>query len=106
MDSNRTEYGFAAIALAFVAGGLIGTTLGLLFAPRTGLETREKIRGQAEGAREKVRETAQAAKEKAKDLAEAGKERSTEVREKFQGSVENVKKRVSPKKENPYPKGA
>jgi len=44
MDSNRTGYGFAALALAFVIGGLIGAGLGFLFAPRTGRETREKIK--------------------------------------------------------------
>jgi len=44
MDSNHTEYKFAALALAFVIGGLIGAGLGFLFAPRTGRETREKIK--------------------------------------------------------------
>ncbi len=44
MDSNRTEYNFSALALAFVIGGLIGAGLGFLFAPRTGRETREKIK--------------------------------------------------------------
>lgn len=44
MDSTRTEYGFAAVALVFIAGGLLGVTLGLFFAPRTGVETRERIK--------------------------------------------------------------
>ena len=55
MNSDRTEYGFAALTLAFVAGGLIGATLGVLFAPRPGVETREKIKERAEEARGKAK---------------------------------------------------
>ena len=99
MNSNRTEYGFAALALAFVTGGLIGATLGLLFAPRTGVETREKIKDQAEGAREKLKETAETVRERAEGLAEAGKEKLSEVREKVQESVEKIKEKVSSKNE-------
>ena len=99
MESNRTEYGFAALALAFVTGGLIGATLGLLFAPRTGAETREKIEERAKGAREKVRETAKTVREKAEGMAETGKEKFTEVRGKVQESAEKVKERVSREKE-------
>ncbi len=99
MNSNRTEYGFAALALAFVTGGLIGATLGLLFAPRTGVETREKIKDQAEGARERLKETAETVRERAEGLAEAGKEKLSEVREKVQESVEKIKEKVSSKNE-------
>ena len=99
MNSNRSEYTFAALALTFVAGGLIGATFGLLFAPRTGPETREKIKEQAEGAREKVRETAKTAQERAKKLTEAGKEKFSEAREKVQESVGKIREKVSPKKE-------
>ena len=106
MESNRTEYGFAALALAFVTGGLIGATLGLLFAPRTGVETRERIEERAKGAREKARETAKTVRERAEEFAEAGKEKISEIRGKVEKSVEKIKEKVSPKKEEEEVKGA
>lgn len=99
MQSNRTEYGFAARALAFVTGGLIGATLGLLFAPRTGLETREKIEEGAKCAREKAREAAKTVRERAEEFAEVGKDKISEMRGKVEQSVEKIKEKVSQKKE-------
>ena len=99
MQSNRTEYGFAALALAFVTGGLIGATLGLLFAPRTGVETRERIEKRAKGAREKARETAKTVRGRAEEFAEAGKEKASKIRGKVEQSVEKIKEKVSQKKE-------
>ena len=99
MNSNRSEYTFAALALTFVAGGLIGASFGLLFAPRKGTETRGKIKEQAEGARDKVRETAKTAQERAEKLTEAGKEKFSEARGKVEQSVEKIKEKVSQKKE-------
>jgi len=99
MDCNRNEYGFAALALAFVTGGIIGATLGLLFAPRSGLETRERIKERAESAGEKIREKAESVREKAGEWAEVGKEKFSDVRGKVQESVEKIKESMSCKKE-------
>ena len=99
MDSNRTEYSFAALALAFVIGGLIGAGLGFLFAPRTGRETREKIRERGENHLKNSLIRLRPFVEKAKGLAEAGKEKFSEVRGKVQESIGRIKKKVSPKKE-------
>ena len=106
MDSNRTGYGFAALALAFVIGGLIGAGLGFLFAPRTGRETREKIKERGRGARGKLRDAFETIREEAKGLAEAGKEKFSEVRGKVQESIGRIKKKVSPKKEEEEAKEA
>jgi hypothetical protein len=58
MDTNRTLYDRFASALTLVAGGLIGATVGILFAPRSGLELREdaweKFRDAGRKLKEKV----------------------------------------------------
>jgi len=96
MNSDRTEYGFAALTLAFVAGGLIGATLGLLFAPRPGVETREKIKERAGEAREKLRDAVETIREKAEGLAETGKEKYAEISGKVRDSVDKIKEKVHP----------
>ena len=83
MDSNRAEYSFATLALAFVIGGLIGASLGFVFAPRTGRETREKIRARGENHLKDSRIRLRPLVEKAKGLAEAGKEKFSKVKINF-----------------------
>ena len=100
MDSNRTEYSDAALALTFIIGGFIGATLGLLFAPRTGTELRGKIKERAKGAREKALESTETVRERAEKLAEAGKERLAEGREKAKELVGNIRERVLPKEQD------
>ena len=95
MSSDRSEYGFAALALAFITGGLIGTAAGLLFAPRAGVETRERVKEQAEEARGLLRETAETVKARAEELAGTGKEKISEVQEKVQESVEKIKENLA-----------
>jgi len=95
MSSNRTEYGFAALSLAFVAGGLVGAALGILFAPQAGVETREKIKERAEEAREKLRDAVETLRAKAEGLAEAGKEKYSELHGKVRDSVDKIKEKVS-----------
>jgi len=77
MDSNRKENNFAALALAFVIGGLIGVTgLGLLLLPRKGRETREKIKEQGGESLEKPQDTVKDIWTEGKELAEAEKEKA------------------------------
>lgn len=95
MSSDRPEYGFAALALAFVTGGLIGAALGLLYAPRTGVETREKIKERAGEAKEKFRDAVETLREKTEGMTEAGKEKYSEICEKVRGGVEKIKEKVS-----------
>ncbi len=94
MNSDRTEYGFAALTLVFIAGGLIGATLGVLFAPRPGVETREKIKERAGEAREKLRDAVETIRDKAEGLAEAGKEKYSEICGKVRDSVDKIKEKV------------
>jgi hypothetical protein len=83
MDSNRAEYSFATLALAFVIGGLIGAGLGFFFVPRTGRETREKIKERGGKSGKKLRDAVETIREKTKGLAEAGKEKFSKVKINF-----------------------
>ena len=60
--------------LWFLAGLGIGAALGILYAPKTGEETRQKIREAAEQGRDAVKESAQKAREQAGTWADKGRE--------------------------------
>lgn len=60
--------------LWFLAGLGIGAALGILYAPKTGEETRQKIREAAEQGRDVVKDRAQQAKEQAGTWADKGRD--------------------------------
>ena len=60
--------------LWFLAGLGIGAALGILYAPKTGEETRQQIRDAAEQGRDAVKESAQKAKEQAGTWADKGRD--------------------------------
>ena len=60
--------------LWFLAGLGIGAALGILYAPKTGEETRQKIREAAEQGRDVVKESAQKAREQAGTWADKGRD--------------------------------
>jgi len=54
MSDERCCSGSGGIMLAFLAGGLVGAGLALLYAPASGRETRERIGGLAEDLKKKT----------------------------------------------------
>lgn len=66
----------------FLAGLGIGAVLGILFAPKSGEETREYLADKAEQGREYAQRKARELRERAEELVERGKE--TVVRQKDQ----------------------
>ena len=74
--------------LWFLAGLGLGGIAGILYAPRSGSETREALRSKAEEGREFVRERARQAREQANGWADRGREVFTQQKEQFRSAYE------------------
>jgi gas vesicle protein len=74
--------------LWFFAGLGIGTVLGILYAPHSGIETREALRSKAEEGREYVRSRAREAREQASDWADRGRDVLNQQKEQFRSAYE------------------
>jgi len=67
MNDNRD------ILWAFILGGLLGATLGVLYAPKSGKETRSKIKELGEEIADKVSDLSDDFKETSRKLYEEGR---------------------------------
>jgi len=74
--------------LWFLAGLGIGTMAGILYAPRSGSETREALRSRAEEGREYVRNRAREAREQASEWADRGRDVLNQQKEQFRSAYE------------------
>lgn len=72
----------------FVAGLAIGAISGLLYAPRSGDETREALRSKAEEGRDFVKQRAKEARERAAGWADKGREAFSQQKEQFKSAYE------------------
>jgi len=78
MDEKKQGSSLSTIA-AFFVGGLIGSILGLLFAPLSGQETRARIRETSTDAKDRTVETAARTKELTTEISEIAKEKAAEL---------------------------
>jgi len=69
--SNSRDSG--ETVLAFLLGGIIGASLGMLFAPRPGNETREKLKVLLEDLGDKAEVLVEEGKEKVDDIVQEAK---------------------------------
>ena len=101
MDNERQGNGLVVL-LAFFTGGLIGSLLGLLFAPMAGRETREKIREASTDVKERTITAAHQARdattERVTDLVDKGKARVDDATESVRVAVEAGKSAFVEKK--------
>jgi gas vesicle protein len=74
--------------LWFLAGLGIGAALGILYAPKTGEETRQKIREAAEQSRDVVKERARQAREQAGTWADKGRDYLNAQKEQVRSAYE------------------
>jgi gas vesicle protein len=72
----------------FLAGLGLGALAGVLYAPRSGSETREAIRARAEEGREFMKNRAREAKDQASQWADKGREVVTQQKEQFRAAYE------------------
>jgi gas vesicle protein len=72
----------------FLAGLGLGALAGVLYAPRSGAETREVLRARAEEGREYVRGRAREAREQAQGWADRGREVVNQQKEQFRAAYE------------------
>lgn len=72
----------------FLAGLGVGALAGVLYAPRSGSETREVLRARAEEGRDYVRNRAREAREQAEEWAGRGREVVNQQKEQFRAAYE------------------
>lgn len=72
----------------FIIGGLIGVALGILYAPKSGKETREEIRRSSEELLDKAKEQFEELSQKVEKLAGREKELLAEKKEKVKKALD------------------
>jgi len=72
----------------FLAGLGLGALAGVLYAPRSGSETREAIRARAEEGRAYVKDRAREAREQAQEWADRGRDVVSQQKEQFRAAYE------------------
>jgi gas vesicle protein len=81
-DHDSSSFGW------FLAGLGLGAVVGVLYAPRSGSETREALRARADEGREYMKNRARDAKEQASDWVDRGREVVTQQKDQFRAAYE------------------
>jgi gas vesicle protein len=101
MAHEDSGHNAGSIILSFFIGGLVGAGVALLLAPRSGRETRERIRGLADEVKEKAGEVAEQVKERATTALEKGKEVLEEKKSVIAKAIEAGKEAYEKEKGKP-----
>ena len=72
----------------FLAGLGLGAVVGVLYAPRSGSETREVLRSRAEEGREYMKSRAREAKDQASEWVDRGRDVVSQQKEQFRAAYE------------------
>lgn len=93
-----SEHNSAESILAFLLGAAVGATLGILFAPAAGRETRKKLLELAQDLQDKAEDVAIQAKEKVKEVVAEGEKFVSEEKERLEAAFAAGKKAYEAKK--------
>ena len=80
------------VLLAFLLGGIVGAAIGILYAPRSGKETREKLHGLTDDLSDKIKDIGDEVKERAEHVISDAKDKITNQKEKFESAFDAGKK--------------
>jgi gas vesicle protein len=81
-DSNSNSF------LWFLAGLGVGAVVGVMYAPRSGNETREALRSKAEEGRDFVRQRAHQARTQASDWVDRGRDVLSQQKDQFRAAYD------------------
>jgi len=76
-------------------GAAIGTTIGVLFAPKSGRETRQEIKENVEAAQEKTEAMIASTKDKAQHMYEEGREAIVEKKDWVLDKIESGREAIA-----------
>lgn len=91
-EESEFESGSATWLLAFILGGLLGAAAALLFAPKSGRQTREQLKDIAQDAREKAGSYYDQARGTISTAMQKGAEVFKQKKEEIKSEVESVVK--------------
>lgn len=98
MDTQNTKCSPRSVMLAFFGGALAGVIAGILFAPKSGEETRRELKGYARRTEEDLIEKAKEARAALDDAIERGKhfvaEKRVDVEAAVKAGKEAMKERM------------
>jgi gas vesicle protein len=98
MNDKKEERGgssFTDILITLAVGVSVGFVLGILFAPKSGKETRKEIKEKSEEIIDRGRENLGTVVERTKEYVEKGKGKLAELRDRSEEFIEKGKEKIS-----------
>ena len=99
MDNQNAKCSAQTVLFAFFGGAVAGAVAGILFAPKSGEETRRELKGYARKTEEELIEKAKEARAALDDVIERGKHLVTEKRAEVEAAVKAGKEAMKEKME-------
>ena len=96
--AEEPRNGFGTAFLAFTLGTVIGGGLALLLAPRSGQETRAKLRGMVDETRDKLNEITEDAENRIKKAVQEGRDTLEEKADLIKAAVKAGKDAIAAEK--------
>lgn len=98
MERQRSECSGSVMTLVFLGGAIVGAMAGVLFAPKSGTETRRRIKDYADKTEEELIEKAEEARAALDETIERGKqfvaEKKADVEAAVKAGQEAMKEKV------------